>query len=159
MIYPFRGIFIKSKIFCTNNSEMRLIDYIYFQWYNKYALWAKCLRLGTEVLNYGSGHFNTFLERWACQQLEMKERATRRSREKIHTEVQGMAKSRVRVVCGLHKGGCITRSGRTHSGLMIENLFRGLELLSRHKESLIFFKPGNGIITAVHWENNPTSWL
>ena len=26
--YPFRGIFIKSRIFCTNNSEMRLIDYI-----------------------------------------------------------------------------------------------------------------------------------
>ena len=89
----------------------------------------------------------------------MRERATRRSREKLHTKGQGMAKSRVRVVCRLCKGGCITKSGRTHSELMIENLFRGLELLSRNKESLIFFKPGNRIITAVHWENNPTSWL
>ena len=62
----------------------------------------------------------------------MRERTTRRSRERIHTKVQGMAKNRVRVVCGVCTGGCITKSGKAHGGQMIENLLRGLDLFCRH---------------------------
>lgn len=72
-----------------------------------------------------------------------------------------MAKNRVRVVCGLCIGiraynKCLQRHmmgrwQRTCSG--------GWTCFAGIREPLIFFKPGNGIIRAVLWENDSTSWL
>lgn len=70
-----------------------------------------------------------------------------------------MAKNGIRVVCGMCKRGTQNRSLQRHHGQMVDNLLRGLDLSAGTGEPLIFSNPGSGIITAVLWGNDSTSWL